>query len=151
MVSAWSTPDLTQCPHNAAHSVAPNSTSILQAARISSHVTDVWSSNSTSYTNVCKFFYQGSTYFASDNVSPKYLKVTASVAAGTFDIRLIDSSNNVLWSSTSHNNTTDQTFTFDFDTITVPANEIILSLQAKSSGSTCTVSDVTLFSRFVPE
>lgn len=151
MVSAWSTPLLTTCPNNAGHSVAPGSTTILNGARLSAHLKDSISTSSTTYTNLCKFLYQGTDYYSNDTASPKYLKVTASVSAGSYDLQLIDASSNVLWGVTGYNNTTDQTITIDFDTLSLPSSETLLALQGKTTGSTLSVGNVSLLSRLVPQ
>jgi hypothetical protein len=151
MVPAWSTPTLTTCPHNAGHSVVAGSVTIIQAARLASHLKDSFSTSSTSYVNVTKFVYQGNDYYTNDSVTPKYLKVTASVSAGNYSLQLIDPSSTVLWGATGYTNTTDQTISIDFDTLTTPSAETVLTLQAKTSGTTLTVGNVSIYDRLVPQ
>ena len=151
MVSKWSTAELTTCPNDAGHSVNLESTIIENVARLTLHLGSGFSTSSTSYVDVSKFIYQGSDYYAIDDVPPKYLKIRASVVAGTYDLRVIDSGSNTLWSSTGNSGSSEQVITMDFDTISVPSSEAVLTLQVKTSGSAVTINNSSVFSAFVDE
>ena len=146
MVPKWSDTPLTQCPNNSGHSVVLDSEIIIQGARFTHHITQLFSTSSTSYVNVAKYVYQGTDYYDNDRVAYKYMKIRSSVVAGTYDLRLLDASSNVMWSSLGNTGSAEQIITFDFDTITPPTTEQLLTLQAKTSGSAVTIADVSLYS-----
>lgn len=152
MAFAWSDTELTTCPNNVSHNVASGSESIIQVARFTHHIKDLFSTTSTSYVPVAKFIYQGTDYYSNDSVPFKYLKLRSYCNTGTYNLQLLNQTGGVLWSSGSLSNTTSQVIIVDFDTFTVSANETLLSLEAHgNSGSTCFVSDVSLFSAMVAE
>ncbi len=151
MVPKWSDTILTQCPNNPAHSVVLNSAAIIQSARFTQKISSLFTTSSTSYVNVGKFVFQGTNYYNNDHVPVKYIKIRASIPSGSYDLRLIDPSSTVLWSSTGITGTSDVTTTIDFDTFTNPTNEVLLTLQTKTSGSTVTISDVSIYAAMSPE
>jgi len=145
MVPAWSDADLTECPNDILHSVNLNSTSVIRVARYVNTIADLFTTNSTSFVDVDNFLYQGTDYYLNDDVLPKYLKIRASILSGTYDLQLIDELSTVLWSSIGNSNTTEQVILLDFDTISVPSSESILTLQVQTSGATCSITNVSLF------
>ncbi len=152
MVFAWSDTPLTTCPNNPIHSVALGSESIIQVARFTHHIKDSFSTTSTTFVPVVKFIYQGSDYYTNDDVPYKYMKIRAYSNAGTYNLQLLNQSGSVLWSSGTLSNNTMQVITVDFDTFSVSTGETLLSLEAHgNAGSTCIISDVSLFSAMVAE
>jgi len=99
MVIAWSDTELTTCPNDPTHSVAVGSESIIQVARFTHHIKDLFTTASTSYVPVCKFIYQGTDYYANDDVPFKYMKIRAHSNAGTYNLQLLNQTGGVLWTS----------------------------------------------------
>lgn len=152
MVSAWSDTELTTCPNNPAHSVASGSESIVQVARFTHHIKDLFSTTSTTFVSAAKFIYQGTDYYTNDNVPPKYIKIRAYSNTGTYNLQLLGQTGGVLWSSGTLSNNTMQTITVDFDNFSVSTGETLLTLEAHGNGgSTCFISNVSLFSAMVAE
>lgn len=152
MVFSWSDTELTECPNDSEHSVASGSESIIQVARFTHHIKDIFSTTSTTFVPAAKFIFQGSDYYTYDNVPLKYMKIRAHSNAGTYNLQLLDQSSNVLWSSGTLSNNTMQVTIVDFDTFSVSTGETLLTLEAHGNGgSTCIVSDVSLFSAMVAE
>ena len=152
MVSNWSDTVLTTCPNNPVHSVASGSESIVQTARLTHHLRDIFSTSSTTYVPVTKFVFQGTNYYANDAVPPKYLKFRAFSNVGSYDIRLLNESGSQIWASGSLSNHTEQVTTVDFDTLTVSSDEVLYTIEAHgNSGSTCFISHISIYSAIVPE
>lgn len=152
MVLTWSDNELTTCPTDPMHSVASGSESVVQVARFTHHIKDLFTTTSTSFVPAAKFLYQGSDYYTHDHVPIKYMKISAHSNAGTYNLQLLDETSSVLWSSGTLSNNASQIITVDFDSFTVSTGETLLTLEARgNAGVTCFVSDVSLFSAMVAE
>lgn len=149
MVSKWSDTPLTQCPHNAAHSVVLESDSIIEVARLTDQLATLFATSSTGYIDITKFVYQGTDFYDNDRVNPKYVKIWASISFGTYDFQLLDQDSNVLWNSTG--NTGAQIITIDFDLISKPTLQNLLNLQVRTSGGTVNIANVSMFQAIAPE
>jgi hypothetical protein len=151
-ISKWSDTELTQCPNNVAHSVQAGSETIVEVARLTHNLKDSFSTSSGSYTTVTRFVYQGTNFYDIDAISPKYLKVRASVNTGSYNLKLSNGAGTQLYVSGNLTNTTIQTTTIDFGTFTNDANESLYLLEVKcNSGATCNVFNVAIYGSFVPE
>lgn len=152
MVSIWNDTPLTTCPNDPYHSVANGSESIIQVARFTHHLKDNFSTSSTYYVPVTNFVFQGTDYFSNDAVMFKYLKFRSYSNIGSYNLRLLDESNNELWSSGSLSNHTEQVITVDFETLSSSSSEVLYTIEAHgNSGSTCYISNISLYSAFVSE
>ena len=136
--TVWSDTTLTQCPNNAAHSVNADSAEINLVARLTEQLNLASTVNNSTYTTIGNFVVQGTTYYGVDSPSPKYLKINALINVSTYDLRIIDDSNNVLIEITSLNNTSYADTVFDFDTVTLPASTTVYTIQARSPSGTIT-------------